>query len=227
MRVGGNKIISIDVRIIAATNESLEDLADSGSFRKDLYYRLNTLPIQIPPLRERGEDIMLLLDHFRNKLGSHFTLSSQAKTAFLSHNWNGNIRELNNYVEYLTFLNKDIVELEDMPPGFYRSDSSPLKKNADDRVCHDVEILVRLAGNKLDEYIFIMEKLHEGISRQAHVGRDSIAKLAEQEGRYLTVQEIRSILENLNSFGLVKTSRGRGGSKINDRGIRVLNELKR
>lgn len=64
MRVGGNKIISIDVRIVAATNESLEEKVRDGSFRRDLYYRLNTLPVLIPPLRQRGDDVFLLMDAF-------------------------------------------------------------------------------------------------------------------------------------------------------------------
>ena len=72
MRVGGNQIINVNVRIVAATNESLEERVENGSFRRDLYYRLSTLPVLIPPLREREGDIQLLLEHFRRCAGGEF-----------------------------------------------------------------------------------------------------------------------------------------------------------
>ena len=70
MRVGGSRLISIDVRIVAATNESLEQKVEEGSFRQDLYYRLNTLPIMIPPLAKRDNDIFLLIDHFKRNFAA-------------------------------------------------------------------------------------------------------------------------------------------------------------
>lgn len=78
MHVGGDKIIIVDVRIIAASNETLEELVNQGTFKSDLYYRLSTLPINIPPLGERGDDIMILFEHIK-KLGGKFILSPQVK----------------------------------------------------------------------------------------------------------------------------------------------------
>lgn len=225
MRIGGNKIISIDVRIIAAANENLEELVSNGSFRNDLYFRLNTLPIQLPPLRERGEDIMLLFDYFKCKLGGHFTLSSQVINALLSHNWNGNIRELHNYVEYLTYMDKDIVYYDDLPPGFYSNAMSTLKCNSDTGSKLDAKLLEQFAGNQVDDYLFVLGRLHVGFVNRVAMGRISISEEAEKAGHYLTEQEVRGILNELNNLGLIKMSRGRGGSKINERGIKVYKEL--
>lgn len=224
MRVGGDKIISIDVRIIAASNESLEDLVAEGVFRSDLYYRLNTLPIEVPPLRERGEDIMLLFENIRNKLNGHFILSPQVKNAFISHDWKGNVRELHNYVEYLTYLDKDYIDYDDLPPSFHKGLFN--LKNRHDNNDLDVNLLKKLASNKMDDYIFVLEMLHDGYIKQQNLGRLSIAEKAQALGHYLTQQEVRSILYDLNNLGFIKMSHGRGGSKINERGIKVYNNLK-
>lgn len=121
MRVGGNQIISVDVRIVAATNESLEEMVENGSFRRDLYYRLNALPALIPPLRERGEDIFLLIEEFRKRVGGEFTLSDEVRQLLLKYNWPGNIRELSNVVEYLSFTGQSQIMVEDLPSTFLRS----------------------------------------------------------------------------------------------------------
>lgn len=224
MRVGGDRIISIDVRIIAASNVTLENLVAEGVFRSDLYYRLNTLPIEIPPLRERGDDIMLLFENIKNKLGGHFNISPKVKNAFMSHDWKGNVRELHNYVEYLTYLDKDYIDYEDLPPSFHKVLTNFKDKYSDKDL--DVNLLKKLAGNKLDDYIFVLETLHDGYIKQKNLGRLSIAEKAQSSGHYLTQQEVRSILYDLNNLGLIKMSHGRGGSKINERGIKVYNNLR-
>jgi len=223
MHVGGYKIINVDVRIIAASNQSLEVLVAEGNFRSDLYYRLNTLPIEIPPLRERDEDIMLLFEYIKNKLGGKFVLSSEVKNAFISHVWKGNVRELHNYVEYLTCLDKDYIKYDDLPNSFHK-DLSIKNKEYENNL--DVNLLKKIAGNKLDDYLFVLETLYDGYVKQKNLGRLSIAEKAQIEGHFLTQQEVRSILYDLNNLGFIKMSHGRGGSKINERGIKVYNYLK-
>jgi DNA-binding NtrC family response regulator len=103
-RVGGNEPIPVDVRIIAATNRDLRKAALEGKFREDLYYRLNVIPIVIPPLRERKEDIPLLVESFVERLAAEMKkkvdgLSTEAMTAVLAHDWPGNVRELRNVLE--------------------------------------------------------------------------------------------------------------------------------
>lgn len=103
--VGGNTSIYVDVRIIAATNQDIQQMVDNKTFRQDLYYRLNVIPVHLPPLRERDQDIELLANHFlslysekHNKILEGFT--KEAKEKLLSHNWPGNVRELQNKIEH-------------------------------------------------------------------------------------------------------------------------------
>lgn len=106
MRLGGKELISVDFRLIAATNQNLEEMVEKGEFREDLYYRLNVIPIYIPPLRERTEDInelsQFLLEKCCNRLGKELKVFSQeVKDAFNNYDWPGNVRELENVIEYL------------------------------------------------------------------------------------------------------------------------------
>jgi transcriptional regulator with GAF, ATPase, and Fis domain len=107
-RVGGSNTIRTDVRIIAATNRNPEQEVAEGRFRMDLYYRLNVFPIQLPPLRERKDDLLLLAEHFleifSTSLDKNVVLSSYAKEQLLQYNWPGNIRELQNLIERSVLL---------------------------------------------------------------------------------------------------------------------------
>ncbi|RMD50967.1 MAG: sigma-54-dependent Fis family transcriptional regulator, partial [Ignavibacteria bacterium] len=108
-RVGGNKQISVDVRIIAATNKNLEEEIEKGNFREDLYHRLNVIPIYVPPLRERKEDIPLLVDHFTKKFCSqnNYPLKSftdDALELLKNLSWKGNVRELRNIIERIVIM---------------------------------------------------------------------------------------------------------------------------
>jgi sigma-54 dependent transcriptional regulator, acetoin dehydrogenase operon transcriptional activator AcoR len=120
-RVGGTKSITVDVRFISATHRDLEDLIRQGLFRRDLFYRINVIPIYIPPLRERGDDIELLLNHFIKKYAvlsktGYKTFSYDALQCIKSALWTGNIRELENVVEYcMTVSSSEKIILEDLP----------------------------------------------------------------------------------------------------------------
>jgi PAS domain S-box-containing protein len=113
-RVGGTQPVKIDVRVIAATNRDLEAAVANGTFRSDLYYRLNVFPIQIPPLRERQEDLLMLLEYFvqrfAQKMGKHFKkIDKRTVELFRSYPWPGNIRELQNVVERSVIVSSDGV----------------------------------------------------------------------------------------------------------------------
>jgi DNA-binding NtrC family response regulator len=120
-RVGGRRPISVDFRLISATNDDLEARVRQGSFREDLFYRINTIPIQIPPLRERGEDVILLAEHFLEKIGERHRrplrkLSPTVADRFRSHPWKGNVRELEHVVEMLVlFAEGEEIAEEDLP----------------------------------------------------------------------------------------------------------------
>lgn len=119
-RVGGTKPVNVDVRIIAATHRDLAKMIKAGSFRQDLWFRLRVLELSVPPLRERGEDILHLADHFlehfaRKRGGNILRLSSEAAELIQSHNWPGNVRELRNAIERATVLaTSNVVQVDDL-----------------------------------------------------------------------------------------------------------------
>ncbi len=116
-RLGGLKDITVDVRIVAATNRNLRSAIEEGIFREDLYYRLNVIPIHIPPLRERKEDIELLIDYFLEKAGAkNKKFSPDAMKLMLDYQWRGNVRELQNVIERIVLLSeREFILPEDLP----------------------------------------------------------------------------------------------------------------
>lgn len=125
-RIGGTEKIEVDVRIIAATHRPLEELVESGKFREDLYYRLHVISLEIPPLRKRKEDILLLANHFIHELntqmGTSITgLSEEVEQILLSYRWPGNIRELRNTMERaMTFAEHGKIQADDLPETIVR-----------------------------------------------------------------------------------------------------------
>jgi two-component system response regulator AtoC len=125
-RVGDNAPIYVNVRVLAATNEPLEKKIKDGSFREDLYYRLNVIPITLPSLRERLEDIPLLISHFlkekiSSRNGKPFQITRQAVEVLCAHDWPGNVRELENAIERACALSEDnIIQVGDLPPTLHK-----------------------------------------------------------------------------------------------------------
>jgi DNA-binding NtrC family response regulator len=141
-RLGGTQTISLDVRIISATNKSLEQLVKEGSFREDLYYRLNVIPLDVPPLRERREDMRDLIESFIEHSSKTYqtkrkAISEEAYKAMLAYDWPGNVRELENIVERLLLMSEGAqIELNDLPehllskePFFYEEQIDAAEAN--------------------------------------------------------------------------------------------------
>ena len=123
-RVGGRDNIAVDVRIIASSNSNLKARISDGTFRSDLYFRLRVIPLQVPPLKDRDQDVMLLVDHFLRKHAErtgepqrHF--SQEAIRALESYSWPGNVRELENVVEYAVALGGYTLGIQDLPPDMF------------------------------------------------------------------------------------------------------------
>jgi two-component system nitrogen regulation response regulator NtrX len=120
-RVGGKDTIQVDVRVIAASNKNLQELIAKGSFREDLFYRLNVIPIEVPPLRKRQDDIPLLVDHFIKTFSEENgkppkTITGEALAYFLTYEWPGNVRELKNMVERLVIMTAgETITVSDLP----------------------------------------------------------------------------------------------------------------
>jgi transcriptional regulator with PAS, ATPase and Fis domain len=169
-RVGGIDTIKVDVRIIAATNRNLEEMVRKGVFREDLYYRVNVIPIYLPLLKERREDIPLLIDYFIEKISSKLgkapiKLSEDAKKCLINYDWPGNVRELENVIERITALNENkIVNIDDLPENIidsyesikYDRDNSSLvslKSNGDIATYEEYEReIIKLAIEKFGSF---------------------------------------------------------------------------
>ena len=135
-RLGGEKDITVDIRILAATNRNLEAKVKDGSFREDLFYRLNVIPIVIPPLRDRREDILSLAEYFiakYNQKNNKFVkgITPKAKDLLMRHEWPGNVRELENLIERAIVLSgSDVIDVADIDPFVTNhGDSEPLPEN--------------------------------------------------------------------------------------------------
>lgn len=223
MKIGGDKVIKIDVRLIAATNENLKSLMKEGKFRKDLYYRINTLPIIIPPLRERKEDISLLMNKFIKEIGGEFIFSKRAKEAFDFYNWEGNIREMKNYAEFFSYLDKEIIEYEDLPAAITDYFEEEYQKESDIKEeSSDEEKLRKKAGSRYSSYIFIMKKIKESNIAGKSSGRKGLAAECSKNNIILSEQEIRKILKDLEEIELIEVYKGRKGSVLSEKGKKFI-----
>ena len=159
-RLGGTVEISADARVVAATNRDLEKAISRGHFREDLFYRLATLTIEVPPLRERPEDIQLLVDHFTRKFNERFSLSRrvspEAMGALVRHAWPGNVRELIHVLEQAVVLcDSDTIGPEDLPAAI-RGNQDPLGTEVDGPIPslrqverrHVLSVLESVDGNR-------------------------------------------------------------------------------
>jgi len=162
-RIGGSKTYDVDVRIVAATNVGLERAVEQGEFRADLYYRLNVVPIQLPPLRERMEDIPLLLNHFlsmsNQRNGKKLMLTSELLDFLIDYPWPGNVREMQNMVERMIILAEgDRLTLADLPPNVLTWKSNavssvmPVTEQAEvSAPAHDTSLVPRGGRKSLQE----------------------------------------------------------------------------
>lgn len=175
MRVGGDRIIPVDIRIVAATNQKLWNLVKEGKFRSDLYFRLNVLHLQVPPLYQRREDIPLLVNHHFERLGSNVrfeTISHQLQNFFMSYQWPGNIRQLENIVERLylrfeslkddkEFIQEIMNETGDMEENISFEDSFIIPKGTMEEV--EKHVITQMLEQYDNNRTLVAEKL--GISR--------------------------------------------------------------
>ncbi|MEW6703047.1 MAG: sigma-54 dependent transcriptional regulator [Bacteroidota bacterium] len=160
-RVGSTKPVKIDVRVIASTKKNLLELAKQGSFREDLYYRLNVIPLQIKPLRERKEDIPPLFKFFVNQFAGkkEIKIAKKVEEILTGYKWNGNVRELKNIAERLVLMCNDCIAADNLPPEFFSAEQTDLtlyqKSNKSfNEIMEEIEIqliknvLRRTGGNK-------------------------------------------------------------------------------
>ncbi len=187
-RLGSNRIIKVDVRVIAATNKNLEEEIDRGTFREDLFYRLNVVPIHVPPLRERREDVPALVRHFadlfsRENNFKRKTFTAAAMERLRQNPWRGNIREVRNFVERLMIMSTgDAIDVSDLPEVAPRRVDAP--DGAPDNVWMSASTLQEFKSSS--ERAFLVARLRENgwnISKTAEVidtPRSNLYKKLEQ-----------------------------------------------
>lgn len=222
MRIGGDRLIKVNIRLIAATNRNLKEMVKKGDFREDLYYRLNVLPLKIPALRIRKEDILIIMNEMKIKSGYSFNLTQRAKENLIDHTWRGNIRELKNYIEYFSNIGIDLIDIDDLP--FKEENLNSIVFNF-----HEKQLLDKFredVGKDEYKYIFILKELENGYKNEKRLGRRTLYDKARNEGIFISEQEIRLILINLEKFMMVDINKGRRGTNITKYGIKVVEHLK-
>lgn len=213
-RVGGTELIPINVRIIAATNRNLEEMVERHEFRGDLYYRLSVIPVFIPPLRKRKEDIPVLVEHFLNKYSKKLSrerqkLDDQAIARLIGYNWPGNVREMQNAIEYAINMSEpgQIITVEHLPqritsaleavPGTY---VQPRKARLKEKAYSWNEEKAGSRGKKAGG-LRTQNTLGKG-QRQASTCQDADRARSENYPLNLKNLEAKAIREVLNRFGV-------------------------
>jgi DNA-binding NtrC family response regulator len=197
LRVGGTKPIKVDVRVLAATNRDLEAMVKDGRFREDLYYRLNVIPINIPPLRQRRDDLQLLTDHFLRKhsanLARPIKLSAEAKRLIMEYSWPGNVRQLESAIERALLLAEgDEVTAEDLPVEIRSATQSE-----------------SAGGFKLPPEGISFEELEKSMIIQAMEQTSwNITRAAKLLGLSFRTMQYR-----LDKFGIKRPNRGKGSEE--------------
>ena len=198
MRLGGDSIISIDTRIIAATNQDLFQLMEKGEFRKDLFYRLNVFQIKIPSLVERTDDIPILIDHYLNKWGETKNITKDLNEFLNEYHWPGNVRELKNTVKYMLTVSDRELSFANLPDYLKREENTPDKANL---------ILKRL---------YLLEQ------KGRDTGRRSLTEDFRHQYYDISEMEVRKILKNLKKDDMIEVARGRAGTSITKIGLDYL-----
>jgi sigma-54 dependent transcriptional regulator, acetoin dehydrogenase operon transcriptional activator AcoR len=215
-RVGSSKVINIDIRIIAATNKNLADECKQGRFREDLYYRVNVLPLVVPPLRERREDILPLLDYFLDSYGAkHIGISTDAKNILSRYRWAGNVRELQNVAAYIAFVIDGQVSIDALPQYV-------LEETED----FHAELRALRKKATIEELKAAFEALTNTTGIGKRMGRKNLAKLICNKDRQVSEGEARGILSAMKELDLIIQYTGRRGTEMTPRGLAFSKWLK-
>lgn len=186
IKIGAEKTTLFDARIIAATKIDLKELVKKGHFRSDLFYRLNVIPIRIPALRQRKEDIPLLAEYFMTKNNPDFKFSKEIENRLSNYNWPGNVRELRNVIDRISLFNNNKIENEDLLPEVNYQSVTPQVEECAKCFHNDGHSLKELLHCL--EYHLIKEALE----------KTSGNKLAAAKLLKLNISTFRDKLEKLN-----------------------------
>ncbi|SNS71149.1 Transcriptional regulator containing PAS, AAA-type ATPase, and DNA-binding Fis domains [Anaerovirgula multivorans] len=213
MRIGGTDIISVDVRIIAATNKDLKKFTETKEFREDLYYRLNVFSLKILPLRERKEDIVYLIKNIMKELGfENKKLNNELLEILINYSWRGNIRELKNCLEYMACIGNQSLTVKDLPSYLLSDINNTHNNNDDDKGVHE-KVFPELLLDENELALYILKFLD---SRPA--GRRIIYKEAEKSGFKISQYCVRKIMDYLYNNEYIIYSKEKKGAILTDKG---------
>ncbi|MCA1061896.1 sigma 54-interacting transcriptional regulator [Rossellomorea aquimaris] len=216
-RIGGNKNIPVDVRIIAATNKDLQPLIKEGTFREDLFHRLKVLSLLLPSLRDRSEDIPLLIENFlRMEQRNLTTIDGAVLDALRKAPWSGNIRELKNTLLYMiTVADQNRLTIHQLPKNDHNLKAREHTK--------DTFSIPAISLSKTEEYVNILTALMQFLEKGKRSSRQKIYSALEKSSTPLSIQQIRTRLNELKDLGYVHIQRGRTGTEISPEGVTWLN----
>lgn len=215
--IGSDRIIDIDIRVIAATHKDPMEMIASSSFRKDLFYRLNVFPLELPPLRERSADIPVLLEKFTE---GRYLFCGDCLALLSEYQWPGNIRELSNVAKYIsTFEENEQVDLKSLP-HYLVTQLKNYTGNQGETVVRERFILREKTAP--GESIAVLDTIYKLNSINKTAGRSHILNILNKNGSTLGESALRRILSLLQSTQLIVTKKGRNGSYITEKGREYL-----
>ncbi|SCZ76042.1 sigma-54 interaction domain-containing protein [Acidaminobacter hydrogenoformans] len=227
-RIGSLKLIDVDTRVIAATNRDLKEMIQEKKMREDLFYRLNVLPLEIPSLKKRKEDIPLLLRHFMGIMSSEWQYSPKALEKLCGYSWPGNVRELRNTAEFLSSLGKAFIEEKDLPSYIvYNKETSEIQdliQLPNRERGSNLAFLMR-EGRRFEMLEAILVVLSSEKGSGQRWGRNKLEDALNQHSFDFTETEIRNGLRLLSEMGYIKSAKGRGGSRITAAGQGLLTDI--
>lgn len=219
MRVGATKVVPIDIRVIVATNKNLLNMVKEGSFREDLYFRVNVLPLHVPSLRERKEDIVPLMNYFTKMIvpcekgvKQAVSYTPEAIELLMSYSWPGNVRELENCMNYTSCMGVEQIDVHDLPEAIQHN--LLLREAAKDIESPAENPNASPSLTSLEEAIVeILQELRDA-GKTAGIGRRKLKQVLLEKGFTVTEYDVRMELERLGARHIVSTQKGRGGTTL-------------
>ncbi|PLW98214.1 MAG: hypothetical protein C0591_05000 [Marinilabiliales bacterium] len=177
--IGGTKAIPVNTRLISASKVEIKDLVEARLFRQDLYYRINIVQLRIPPLRDRKEDIPLLIDHFLKRFapGKNLKISDEALKVLMDYKWPGNVRELRNVIQRASLFTEDVIKISDFPDDFAKFSDTDRLINTCHRCFASGEMSMKEVVECLEKKI-ILEALTNAGGNQSEAARSLGLKLS-------------------------------------------------
>lgn len=229
LRVGGSKIVPVDVRVIAATNADLHQAMTSRRFRSDLYYRLNGLPLEIPPLRERTEDILFLFNRFwKHRYGIRKMVAPQVQARLMAYPWPGNVRELINTVDYACISSQGdpTIQSAHLPRSLRRQGAEKAPAITAETAEQIATLAARLTVGPASERIWQLLLDILLAHKPEGVGRNRLCREMARRGAPVSEGRMKTLLKRLRQEGIVTVGATRQGTLITARGEALRTHLR-